>query len=187
MDHLGINNISNLKFGNITLLKPIMFPNGTAPLRLVVEKTNRNPDTGKYRIEMYPGGNSPAGIDDMYSSIEVESRNDEGTRPRKIDVNELIDRCNQSFQRDEFYSTFWDSLFTIGEDFRMCDTVWRKDGELAVGVANPRKFFSQNHAHYINQRLIYSLSPRAGVQGRSTRIIAKISQRYRDGIRWHGV
>jgi acyl transferase domain-containing protein/NADPH:quinone reductase-like Zn-dependent oxidoreductase/acyl carrier protein len=52
-----------------------------------------------------------------------------------FDIQAFCDNCDQIVEGKDFYKTFWDAGYTLGESFQWIDRIWREDWE---GVARMR-------------------------------------------------
>ncbi|MEJ2619596.1 MAG: beta-ketoacyl synthase N-terminal-like domain-containing protein [Candidatus Thiodiazotropha sp.] len=152
-DLCGVDTCQTIRFCNVVLIKPIDFPKATISLKLVVDKASLALDEERYRVKMFPGDCVDMSIESMYSSIDIDllrtPQSNEKVPP--YDVHEMIGKCTQVLTRQNFYESYWGSVFNIGKEFRLCDTVHRLDGKIAIGEANPQEFFKENNAHDLDR------------------------------------
>lgn len=146
--------IGEICFGNVTLLRPIVFENETVDLCVTIEKLELANQEKSYRIKMYPNGSDITCIDNMYSSVDILEVQATPEPVASDFVKSAIASCTDEYDKEGFYGGFWGSEFALGEPFHIYDKVWRKDGKTAVGYCRPQDFVARTNAYNLTPESI---------------------------------
>ncbi|MBA2648594.1 MAG: polyketide synthase dehydratase domain-containing protein [Legionella sp.] len=145
---LGEKYLQQFSFGNVTLLKPILFQEQCVDLRVTFEMLDFINQNVAYRIKIGPQVDDDK--DSLYGSIDIQ-KND--GLPLKLTCD-YIDKCigdsKEICNKHDFYNNFWGKTFTLGEPFHLFDKIWRNDGMMAVGLCRPKDFLNRTNGYGLN-------------------------------------
>lgn len=146
----GEGSLSKFSFGNVTLLRPIVFDGQFINLRVTFEALDFVNQDKSYRIQMFPQNIDGKSGDAMYSSIDIQVVAHESDKLGKSYLDSMINRCDEELDASNFYNDFWKGKFHIGKPFHIFDKVWRNDGQIAIGVCRPKDFIKRTRAYGLN-------------------------------------
>ncbi|TAK71815.1 MAG: hypothetical protein EPO11_10845 [Gammaproteobacteria bacterium] len=140
---LGEKSLHRFSFGNVTLLRPIIFEKQCVDLRVTFEKLDFVNQTESYRVKFFPQVSEGEDNDCMYASIDIQRNHISAV---KIDPS-YVNKCKEVYNGDDFYGKFWGNNFILGKPFHIFDKIWRNDGVIAVGLCRPIDFIKRTNAY----------------------------------------